>query len=403
MKPAGSGEGARPIASVVHIITLLEWGGAQENTLYTVGELDPARYERSLLSGRGGMLDSAAEKIAGCRFRRVDSLVREIRPLRDLRALASLTVLLREEKRRIRGVPLIVHTHSSKAGILGRAAARAAGADVIIHSLHGFGFHDGQPPAVTKFFVGLERLSSRWTDMFVAVSEENIRLGVREKIFPRDRCRLIRSGFDTGRFTSGSREEGRRLLDIPGDVPVVGTVAVFKPQKAPHDFVEVARRVAAEVPNAWFVMVGDGELRPEVERALAKASLDVRFRMTGWRREIPDLLRAFDVFLLTSRWEGLPKVVPQALISGVPVVATAVDGTREIVDDGKDGFLCPPGDVEGLATRVLSVLAGASRLDPSYKRDRLLEEFDQAEMVRAQERLYEELLARKGFSCPPSS
>ena len=403
MKPAGSGEGARPIASVVHIITLLEWGGAQENTLYTVGELDPARYERSLLSGRGGMLDSAAEKIAGCRFRRVDSLVREIRPLRDLRALASLTVLLREEKRRIRGAPLIVHTHSSKAGILGRAAARAAGADVIIHSLHGFGFHDGQPSAVTKFFVGLERVSSRWTDMFVAVSEENIRLGVREKIFPRDRCRLIRSGFDTGRFTSGSREEGRRLLDIPGDVPVVGTVAVFKPQKAPHDFVEVARRVAAEVPNAWFVMVGDGELRPEVERALAKASLDVRFRMTGWRREIPDLLRAFDVFLLTSRWEGLPKVVPQALISGVPVVATAVDGTREIVDDGKDGFLCPPGDVEGLATRVLSVLAGASRLDPSYKRDRLLEEFDQAEMVRAQERLYEELLARKGFSCPPSS
>lgn len=403
MKPAGSGEGARPIASVVHIITLLEWGGAQENTLYTVGELDPARYERSLLSGRGGMLDPAAEKIAGCRFRRVDSLVREIRPLRDLRALASLTVLLREEKRRIRGAPLIVHTHSSKAGILGRAAARAAGADVIIHSLHGFGFHDGQPPAVTKFFVGLERVSSRWTDMFVAVSEENIRLGVREKIFPRDRCRLIRSGFDTGRFTSGSREEGRRLLDIPGDVPVVGTVAVFKPQKAPHDFVEVARRVAAEVPNAWFVMVGDGELRPEVERALAKASLDVRFRMTGWRREIPDLLRAFDVFLLTSRWEGLPKVVPQALISGVPVVATAVDGTREIVDDGKDGFLCPPGDVEGLATRILSVLAGASRLDPSYKRDRLLEEFDQAEMVRAQERLYEELLARKGFSCPPSS
>ena len=102
------------------------------------------------------MLDSAAERIPGCRFRRVDSLIREIRPLSDLRAFASLTALLREEKRRIRGVPLIVHTHSSKAGILGRAAARAAGADVIIHSLHGFGFHDGQPPAVTKFFVGLE-------------------------------------------------------------------------------------------------------------------------------------------------------------------------------------------------------------------------------------------------------
>jgi glycosyltransferase involved in cell wall biosynthesis len=403
MTRIGREQGCRPIASVVHIITLLEWGGAQENTLYTVRELDPARFERVLLSGSGGMLDPDAERIPGCRFRRVNSLVREIRPLSDIRALASLTATLREEKRRADGAPLVVHTHSSKAGILGRGAARAAGADIVIHSLHGFGFHDGQPPAVRKFFVGLERAASRWTDMFVAVSEENIRLGVKEGIFTRDRCRLIRSGFDTGRFASGSREEGRRLLRLPGDVPVVGTVAVFKHQKAPLDFVEVARRVAKEVPNARFVMVGDGELRPEVEHALANASLIDRFCLMGWRGEIPDILRAFDVFLLTSRWEGLPKVVPQALISGVPVVATAVDGTREIVDDGKDGFLCFPGDVEDMADRVVSVINGASRLDPSYKRERLLAEFNQAEMVRAQERLYEELLSRKGFPCPVSS
>lgn len=403
MRRTGHEQGWRPFASVVHIITLLEWGGAQENTLYTVRELDPERFARVLLSGGGGMLDPDAETIPGCRFRRVSSLVREIRPLSDLRAVASLTAMLREEKRRADGAPLVVHTHSSKAGILGRAAARAAGADVVVHSLHGFGFHDGQPSVVRKLFVGLERAASRWTDMFVAVSEENIRLGVEEGIFTRDRCRLIRSGFDTGRFASGSREEGRRLLAISGDVPVVGTVAVFKRQKAPLDFVEVARRVAKEVPNVRFVMVGDGELRPEVEQALANASLIDRFRLTGWRGEIPDILRAFDVFLLTSRWEGLPKVVPQALISGVPVVATAVDGTREIVDDGKDGFLCPPGDVEDMADRVVAVLNGASRLDPSYKRERLLAEFHQVEMVRAQERLYEELLSRKGFPCPGSS
>ncbi len=391
------------MASVVHIITLLEWGGAQENTLHTVRKLDPGKYGKVLLSGRGGMLDPAAEEIPACRFRRVDSLIREIRPLSDLRAFASLTAALREEKGLAGDLPLIVHTHSSKAGILGRAAARAAGADVVIHSLHGFGFHDGQPPALRKFLVGLERAASRWTDMFVAVSEENIRLGERERIFTRNRCRLIRSGFDTTRFTSGSRERGRRLLGLPEEMPVVGTVAVFKPQKAPHDFVEVARRVSASVPGARFVMVGDGELRPGVERALQRNSLESRFLITGWRAEIPDLLRAFDVFLLTSRWEGLPKVVPQALLSGVPVVATAVDGTREIIDDGKDGFLCPAGDVQGMADRVVAILSGASRLDPSYKRDRLLAEFDQAEMVRAQERLYEELLGRKGFPCPPSS
>ena len=403
MTSPGIAQTGRPVAFVVHIITLLEWGGAQENTLYTVGELRPERFERILLSGRGGMLDSRAETIPGLRFRRVASLVREIRPLSDIRALASLTSMLREEKRRADGIPLVVHTHSSKAGILGRAAAWAAGADVVIHSLHGFGFHDEQPAAARKFFVGLERAAARWTDMFVAVSEENIRVGIREGIFTRDRCRLIRSGFDTGRFASGSREEGRRLLAFPGHAPVVGTVAVFKRQKAPLDFVEVARRVARKVADVRFVMVGDGELRAEVERALAKASLTDQFRLLGWRGEVPDLLRAFDVFLLTSRWEGLPKVVPQALISGVPVVATAVDGTREIVDDGRDGFLCPPGDVETMADRVVSVLTGASRLDPSYKRGRLLGEFHQAEMVRAQESLYEELLSRKGFPCPVSS
>ncbi|MGB3399735.1 MAG: hypothetical protein WBA34_06145, partial [Candidatus Deferrimicrobiaceae bacterium] len=110
MTHPGSEQGGRPFASVVHIITLLEWGGAQENTLYTVRELDPERFERVLLSGRGGMLDPVAETIPGCRFRPVNSLVREIRPLSDLRAFASLTAMLREEKRRANGAPLVVHT-----------------------------------------------------------------------------------------------------------------------------------------------------------------------------------------------------------------------------------------------------------------------------------------------------
>lgn len=391
-----SAAGGRARARVVHAITLLEWGGAQENTLTTVRGLSPDRFDRVLVAGRGGMLDPAAERIPGVRFRPVGSLVREIRPQDDLRAFLALVSIFREEKRLAGAGGLVVHTHSSKAGILGRAAARRAGADVVIHSIHGFGFHDGQAAPVRRTFIALERVASRWTDAFIAVSEENIRQGVREGIFREDRCRLIRSGFETGRFLSGSREAGRRLLGIPPGLPVVGTVAVFKPQKAPLDFVEVARRVAAQVPEARFVMVGDGELRPAVERAVEAASLGGRFHFPGWRAEVPDLLRAFDLFLLTSRWEGLPKVVPQALIAGVPVVATAVDGTREIVEDGRNGFLCPAGDVAGLADRVIRILSGSSGIDPAIRRDRLLREFDQDEMVRAQERLYAELLARKG-------
>ncbi|MBI5577188.1 MAG: glycosyltransferase [Deltaproteobacteria bacterium] len=385
-------------ACVAHVITLLEWGGAQENTLFTVANLDPERFDRVLVAGKGGMLDSRAARIPGIRFRQVDSLVREIRPACDARAFISLRRILREEKRRMEGIPLIVHTHSSKAGILGRAAARAAGADVVLHSVHGFGFHDGQRKSLRSLLVGLERAASHWTDAFVAVSEENIRTGVREGIFPSGKARLIRSGFETGRFLEGSRERGRRLLGLPGDVPVVGTVAVFKPQKAPLDFIEVARRVRERIPAARFVMVGDGELRREVERAAEKASLADSLVLAGWRDEIPDLLRAFDVFLLTSRWEGLPKVVPQSLLSGVPVVATAVDGTREIIDDGVDGFLVQAGDVAGLANRVSGLLAGELKVNPLSRRARLLREFDQGEMVRAQERLYEELLMKKGIA-----
>ncbi len=381
---------------MVHVITMLEWGGAQENTIDTVASLDPERFDRVLVAGREGLLTAAAERIADCRFLRVDALVREVRPVSDLLACRAIAQILRDEKRRAAGDPLVVHTHSSKAGILGRAAARAAGADAVVHSIHGFGFHDGQSPPVRATFVALERLASRWTDAFVAVSRENIRTGVANRIFTADRCRLIRSGFDVESFLRGSREKGRRILGVPEGVPVVGTVAVFKPQKAPLDFVAVARRVADEIRGSHFAMVGDGELRPAAEGAARAASLAERFRFTGWREEIPDLLMAFDVFLLTSRWEGLPRVVPQALLAGVPVVATAADGTREIVDEGVDGFLAPPGDVAALAARVAGLLSGRERLDPAFKRDRLLREFDRAEMVRAQERLYAELLAAKG-------
>jgi glycosyltransferase involved in cell wall biosynthesis len=382
----------------VHIITMLEWGGAQENTLCTVGALDPCRFDRVLVAGKGGILDARAAGIPGCRFRQVDSLVREIRPAQDARAFLALAAILRQERKKAAGLPLIVHTHSSKAGILGRAAAKSAGAEVVIHSIHGFGFHDSQPAPLRRLLVGLERAASRWTDAFIAVSRENIRQGVRERILSPGKVRLIRSGFDTARFLAGSRERGRRLLGIPEGVPVVGTVGPFKPQKAPLDFVEVARRVRDKAPEARFVMVGDGELRPKVEQAVREGGLSGNFLLAGWSGEVPDLLRAFDVFLLTSRWEGLPRVVPQALISGVPVVATAVDGTREIVDEGADGYLAPPGDLCLLAHRVLGLIGGEGKLTPFFKRDRLVREFDQGEMVRAQERLYAELLARRNVA-----
>jgi glycosyltransferase involved in cell wall biosynthesis len=176
---------------------------------------------------------------------------------------------------------------------------------------------------------------------------------------------------------------------------MVGMVACLKPQKAPLDFVRMAERVGRRFEAAHFVLAGDGELRASLEAEVARLGLGDRFHLLGWRRDIPVLLKNLSVAVLTSRWEGLPRVIPEALASGVPVVATRVDGTGEIVRDGVNGYLAEPGDVETLADRVAALLedpARARRMGESGRAG--VEEFDIDGMVRIQESIYEELPAR---------
>jgi len=376
--------------AVCHIITKLELGGAQENTLFTVSHLDPARFRPILIAGEPGLLDDEARKLPGVEFHRVPSLVRELRPLSDLRALAALTQLLR----RLR--PAIVHTHSSKAGILGRLAARLAGVPVIIHSIHGFGFTRYQSPPVRRALIALECLAARITTRFFAVSEANRRLGVELGLFADGRCAVIRSGVDLAaiRKTGVDTTAKKRELGLEPGRPVVGMVAPMKPQKAPLDFVRVAARVAAKKPDAQFLFVGGGELRGAMEAEIARLDLAKSFRLAGWRRDVPALMRCLDVFVLTSLWEGLPRVYLEALASGVPVVGTRVDGAAEVVRDGINGYLLAPGDVQGLADRVLVLLANPTLAADMGKRgESLPPEFDIHDMVRRQEEEYGRLLA----------
>jgi glycosyltransferase involved in cell wall biosynthesis len=291
----------------------------------------------------------------------------------------------------------VVQTHSSKAGVLGRLAARAAGADLVLHTVHGFGVREGDRSFRGRLLLAAERLAARRTDLFLPVSRENVETAGRLGLFGAERAEVVRPGFDTAPFLRRDRAEARRLLGVPEGVPLVGTVACFKAQKGPFDFVRAAALVARRVPEARFAWVGDGELRGAVEEAVAKEGLSGRFRFLGWRDDVPELLPGFDVFLLASLWEGLPKVVPQALLSGVPVVATAVDGTREALEDGVDGFLVPPGDPAAAAERVASILEGAARLDAGARRDRVVAEFEGERVVRRQAALYRRLLAERGF------
>ena len=379
---------------VLHAITMLELGGAQRNTLDTVGMLDRRAFAAGLACADCGELLPEARALSDVELFELQHLRREVRVLSDLRALAEL-------RRVIRGFrPDIVHTHSSKAGILGRLAARRERVPVVVHSIHGFGFGPHQPWPVYKAFLGAERWASRWTTAFVAVSRHNLEDGVRLGVFPAARARVIRSGIDLVPFRGHTGGEVvRRELGIPASAPVVVQIACFKPQKAPERFVEVAARLAPRFPEAHFVLVGDGTLRPRLETLRRAASLEGRLHMPGWRRDVPAVLDTATLVTLTSRFEGLPRVLVESLASGVPVVAMAVDGVSEVVRDGENGFLVAAGDVVGIAERAGQILGDAAlRTRLSTSAGEGLDEFDRRVMVRQQEELYGELACQIGLA-----
>jgi glycosyltransferase involved in cell wall biosynthesis len=379
------------VHTVCHIITKLELGGAQQNTLFTVSHLNPSRFQSVLITGEPGMLDSEARGLQGVAFHQVPTLVRPIRPWADFRSLCSLTALLLKLK------PVIVHTHSSKAGILGRFAARLAGVPIVLHTIHGFGLTRNQHPFLRRTLLALERLAAPCTTRFFAVSEANRRLGIYLGLFSPDRCTVIRSGVDLPALR-GTRVDVRakkQELGLPAAGPVVGMIAPFKPQKAPLDFVRMAELVHRARPDVQFLLVGDGELRGAVEAEVARLGLSSVMRLTGWRRDVAEIMRCLDLFVLTSLWEGLPRVYLEALASGVPVVGTRVDGAPEVIIEGVTGFLCEPGDVQGLAGRVLYLLAHPEEAGRIAQNGRDLPlEFDIHEMVRQLEREYDRLLGR---------
>ncbi len=341
-----------PKLKVAHIITQLELGGAQENTLYTVTHLEPQYYECYLLTGRGGQLDEAANKSLGTKVLFIPSLIRSIHPWKDLLALVALYRICRQEKFDL------VHTHSSKAGILGRWAAKIAGIKKIIHTYHGFGFNEFQKPWTRWVFVWVERLTAHITDKIIVVSSENTKKALAAKIGKPGQYVVIHSGIKVKDYESRTIDKigEKRKIGLPAEAPVVGMIACFKPQKAPLDFVRIAPLVISKIPQVQFVMIGDGELRPEIEGLIRKLSLTDNVRIMGWRSDIPVMLKIMDVCVLTSLWEGLPRVILEAFVSGVPVVATPADGTREVITDGITGYLAGFHNQQEFAAKIITCL-----------------------------------------------
>lgn len=337
---------------IAHIITQLELGGAQENTLYTITHLDPQAYDCYLLSGPGGILDDSASQRLGKKVYFIPSLIRSINPWKDAMALLAIYRICRQEKFDL------VHTHSSKAGILGRWAAKMAGIKKIIHTYHGFGFNDFQKPWTKFLFIWIERLTAYISDVLVVVSSENTKKALAAKIGRPSQYVVIHSGIKIENYQGSNidRARAKEKIGLPAAAPVIGMVACFKQQKAPLDFVHIANAVKTEIPQAQFVMIGDGELRPAIEDLVKRLSLNDTVRLLGWRDDIPVMFKLMDVCVLTSLWEGLPRVILEAFVSGVPVIATPADGTREVVKHGLTGYLAGFHDVQAFAAQIIDCL-----------------------------------------------
>jgi glycosyltransferase involved in cell wall biosynthesis len=381
---------------LLQAITRLIVGGAQETVMYLTDLLDKERFQVEVLSGpQTGSEGSLIEEVRanGIPVTILPDMLREISPLHDIMALIKMTRFIRNKHY------TIVHTNSSKAGIIGRLAARMAGTPIIVHTVHGWSFHEHMASWLRRLYITLERFAASFTDAMVVVADSDIDKGLQAGIGRPEQYHLIRSAISTEEFDPQhvNRRAVREELGIPLDAPVLGNVGRFSPPKNPFDWVEVAARVAKQMPECYYLLVGDGALRFEAEALVTEKQLSEQTIFTGLRRDVPEMLAAIDVFLLISQWEGLPRVIPQAMAMQVPVVATHVGGSAEAILHGETGYQCNYGDLDDLAAHCLKLLQDERLRTEMGQRGRryAIQEFDVHRMTQQMMALYEELLVSR--------
>ncbi len=383
---------------IAHLITRLIIGGAQENTVLTCEGLQARGHEVTLITGpETGPEGSLLEQVRSARFDVVvvDELRRSVHPWQDARALGRLTALLR------RLSPDLAHTHSSKAGILGRLAAARAGVPLIVHTIHGMSFNRTQSWPVRQVYRMLERLAARYTHRILTVADAMAAQAVAAGIAPPDRFTTVYSGMRTDWFDPSAcdRSAIRERWGFQERDVVVGTVARLFRNKGYEQLIPAMEQAAGRNPDLRFVWVGDGSQRRHYEQDLERRGLRDRVRLTGLipPREVAAVLAGIDLLVHASQWEGLPRAAVQALLMGRPVVSFAIDGAPEVVRPGQTGLLVPLHDTQGLARAILELAA-----DPGLRermgragRQLCLRQFDAGVMVEAIERVYLELAAAR--------
>lgn len=359
-------------------------GGAQENTLLSVVGLDAMpEYEVTLASGvdrgrEGELLSQAREQ---CHLVVIRQMGRRIDPFADAAAFWKLYKLIKG------GRYHIVHTHSSKAGVLGRLAAWFAGTPIIVHTLHSLVFHDYQPWLVNRAWWLAKKVCAPLTDFYISVSrviaEKAIAAGISEPA----KYRTIYSGMELDWFLNAKFDSTRikQEFGIPLDSPVVGKVARLFPLKGHDQLMDAAPEIVRRVPNVRFFLIGDGVLLERLQQRASEYGILENFVFAGLidRTRIPEMISVMDVVVHTSLREGLARVLPQSLAMGKPCVAFDVDGAREVVIDGKTGFLVSAFDSQTLASRIIQLVEdpdlrrkfgeeGRRHVDPNFRAEKMV-------------------------------
>ena len=375
----------RVVIRVLHIITRLDVGGSTENTLLSVTRMPREEFASSLVSGR--TLEpppGTAEALARAQVPWVHlaRLRRPVHPVLDCLALRDLTRAIRSLQ------PDLVHTHSSKAGFLGRLAARRAGVPHAVHTPHGHVFHGYFAGPATRLFIALERIAAPWSDRIVTLSDAEAQDHLRHGIGRPGQFVTIPSGVDLGVVGAA------RPTPLVSGGPVVAAVARLVPVKGFQYLIDAAPEILRRCPQARVLIVGDGELRPVLEGRVRAAGLDDRITFTGFRDDVASVMAAADLVVLPSINEGMGRVLVMAMALGKPIVATRVGGVAELLGEGEAGVLVPARDAGALARAVCTLLLDGSRAQTLGEAGhRRAPRYSAEAMLEALARLYREVQA----------
>ncbi|RKY40904.1 MAG: hypothetical protein DRP85_07635 [Candidatus Makaraimicrobium thalassicum] len=313
---------------------------------------------------------------------------RQIRPLSDLKAFVSLARILKKERFDV------VHTQTSKAGFIGRLAARMAGVPVVVHTAHNWPFHQLLPFYLRYFYLMLERLAGHWCDALIVDTRAVKQYGMQCRVIPEEKIHQVYMGIDCARFNEYTREkklEVRRSLGIGPEKIVIGAISRLVPDKGIETFIDCARRLK-DRDDLFFVVGGDGELREQCERDVEASGLRRKFTFLGHLDDVVPYLNAFDVFFLPTLREGFGVIFAEAQACGVPVVASDIGPLREAVDDGETGLLVPPGDTRGFVDALLRVCEPQERARMSLQaRQYVRNNFAVSDIHEKTRRLYQTL------------